>query len=179
MPDGTDFTPDEVEISQPEIDNNLHRKSDDDFDPQENPQKSNWREKFRAFAGRTKEIIIPKPVPIDEDFTDDKLARILTKMRLDLPNGKPSGRMEQPITIPDVLLELNYSPNTGIGKTEWRQEYREAFDAMIDRLRNFSKDGVLEPSEGYKVDPDRQILAWVIKDPEALRTKGIPPQPQQ
>lgn len=110
---------------------------------------------------------IPKPIPA-EKIDERKVAQAIRNARITTTRfTERSDREDQPLTVPDILIELNYQPDLKIG-TNWWEKYPDAYNAVRKQVDQMTRDGALSLSEGFKNDPDKQIFAWQIKDPEAI-----------
>jgi hypothetical protein len=143
------------------------------------PEEANQRVGFslKTLVNRTIEgIKPPPPVPV-EQIDQEKIARAIRNYRITTTRFKDRNpEMEGlPFTVPDLLEQLNYPANWGKG-TNWKDKFPEAYNAVRIQADELQRQGLLEPSEGYTNDPNKEIVAWTITKPEAIIELAKPPQ---
>ena len=143
------------------------------------PEKANQRVGFslKTLVNRTIEgIKPPPPVPV-ERIDQQKIAKAIRNFRITTTRFKDRNpEMEVlPFTVPDLLTQLNYTANLG-RDTDWKEKFPEAYNAARRQADELQRQGLLEPSEGYPNDPNKEMVAWKITDPEAIIELAKPPQ---
>ncbi len=167
----THFLPEETARQEPTTDTNQKPPTKSRFG-----RMGDWIRKGYGFLDAPTKV---ETVPVQE-IDSRKVAEIIRNYRLEVGrfNKYDSKFAAMPFSSAGILNEMGYKPNWEVGKTDWRNKYPEAYDAVRRGIDDLIREGALNRVPTQEGHPDNEQAWYQIANESTIRKLSLP-QPQQ